>query len=71
MKELLELLEAHSQNETMIDRHEYVNTLEEMAAYGRGKTDGFTCLARQLLPMLTEINKKKQDLGFGKAGFSD
>ena len=69
MKELINLLESYAQNETMVQRNEYVDTIEELNAYNRGKADGFAYMARQVLKRLEKINKKKQDLGFGKVGF--
>ncbi len=57
MEELIKLLEAKAQNETMIDRHEYVDTLQEMAAYSRGKSDGITHMSRVVLQKLKEINE--------------
>jgi len=56
MKELIKLLEAKAQNETMIDRGEFVSTMEEATAYSRGKADGMAYLSRRVLQKLKEIN---------------
>ena len=55
MQEIKEWLSAHAQKETMIDRKEFVNTIEEMSAYSRGKSDGMAVLARLMLKKLEEI----------------
>ena len=55
MKGLIELLEGHANNETMIDRKEFVDTLEEAMTYSRGKSDGMTYLARIILKRLSKL----------------
>ena len=49
MNDLIEMLEGYAQNETLIDRNEYYSTIEELAAYSTGKTDGMTAMARIIL----------------------
>ena len=54
MEELIEKLEAYAQYETMVDRGEFVDTMEEAMAYSRGKADGRAYLARLVLKILKE-----------------
>ncbi len=57
MEELIKILEANAQYETMIDRGELVDTLQEINAYARGKKDGITYMSRVVLQKLKEINE--------------
>jgi hypothetical protein len=52
---IIEILEGYIQNETRIDRNEYYETFEQLAAYATGKNDGMTVLARMILKELTVV----------------
>ena len=54
MDKLIEMLEGYTQNETLIDRNEYYNSIEQIAAYSVGKSDGMTSMARMVLKYIKE-----------------